>query len=89
MTGFCDDWDGERYVHGKAHPIPGTSVSVFKTHFLNADGTVQRDGRPGDEGPRIYIDGEVSLKVGQARELAVILLQLAALAGLDEEAPEG
>ena len=75
-----DDWDrtGERYVHGVDHHITDSDLAVFTTCFQNRDGSIQGDAAEGDEGPRVFLDQGVDLNADQARELAALLLDLAA-----------
>ncbi len=80
---FVDDWgtsgDGARVILGDNHTITESNLLVTTAGAQHLDGHVD-DGSTGNQGPSIYLDSnpEVGLNSDQARELAALLLELAA-----------
>jgi hypothetical protein len=81
-TKWADTWGcnsrGERYIRGVDYHVTDSDLTVCTSCFQNTDGSIQGDTREGEEGPRVCLDGVVDLNADQARELAALLLDLAA-----------
>jgi hypothetical protein len=74
---FADVWEGtppERVVHGRELAITDSDVRIGTTAIQRADGSIS----DGPEPPYVHIDGCVQLNSDQCRELAAVLLGLAA-----------
>ncbi len=80
---FVDDWgtsgDNSRVILGDNHTVTGSHVLVSTACAQHLDGHID-DGSTGNQSPSIYLDSnpEVGLNSDQARELAALLLELAA-----------
>jgi hypothetical protein len=63
-------------VLGIPHTVTDSDVTLSTSCIQHLDGRI--DDGSGDECPRVYIDQPVELNSDQARELAALLLELAA-----------
>jgi hypothetical protein len=73
----ADVWEGtdpERVVRGRDLGITDSDVTIWTTAIQRADGRIS----DGPEPPFVHIDGAVELNTDQCRELAAVLLGLAA-----------
>jgi hypothetical protein len=77
---FVDTWDsalgGGRVILGVDHAITDCDLKVSTSCVQHRDGHID-DGST-DECPRVYINQPIELNSDQARELAAVLLELAA-----------
>jgi hypothetical protein len=74
---FADIWKGhdpERVVSGPRRGITDADVVVWTTSIQRADGRISTEPEP----PLVHISRGVELNSDQARELAALLLEIAA-----------